>query len=628
MKKKINSKLIIIFIFLILIESMFTIFTTNIWGNILLKVFFIFLIALFIDFITNIFSPKVNKIIYNILISIIMFLTFSYAIYYKMYENILTIHTLFNSYKAITFISILFKEILQHWYILLIIGILLGLFIYIEKYINFIKIDKKNIGKELIGIISTYLVIIVLILCFPNNKLYSPRNLYFNINNNTENVKQFGLLTTIRLDIERKIFNFKEKGINYNKNGEIIDSEKYNVLNVTLNSDNEEVREIYDYLLSTEPSNKNEYTGLFKDKNIIIFIAESFGNMAIRKDITPTLYKMQQEGINFSNYYAPSFSVGTSDSEYTLDNSLLPADGEWSMESANNNYLYSYPNIFEKLGYNTYAYHDYKYDYYDRNKYISNMGFDSYLACGNGLEERMNCSAIPSDYDMVKASMSDYINDDKFIAYYVTISGHRDYDDNNNIVKKNWNQVKDLNYSRNARAYLASQIELDKALEEVIKTLKENDRLKDTIIVLTGDHYPPGITYNEMQEISSYKLDATFEKYRMPFIIYNSEIEHIDNKKYCSSLDAFPTLLNLLGVDYDSRLLMGRDIFSDSKDLVIFSDRSFITDKGRYNELAESYAGQEVDTNYLENIKNTIYLKYRYSRLILENDFYKYLSFS
>ncbi|MBO5413225.1 MAG: LTA synthase family protein, partial [Clostridia bacterium] len=65
--------------------------------------------------------------------------------------------------------------------------------------------------------------------------------------------------------------------------------------------------------------------------------------------------------------------------------------------------------------------------------------------------------------------------------------------------------------------------------------------------------------------------------------------------KYCSSLDVLPTVLNLFGFDYDSRLLMGRDIFSDSEPFVIFSNRSFILKNGRYNATTKRFE------SFLEN---------------------------
>jgi len=101
--------------------------------------------------------------------------------------------------------------------------------------------------------------------------------------------------------------------------------------------------------------------------------------------------------------------------------------------------------------------------------------------------------------------------------------------------------------------------------------------------------------------------------------------EPIKVEKIGSSLDILPTVLNLFGIEYDSRLLMGKDILSDSEPLVIFSDRSFITDKGRYNAIKGEFIPnkEEVEEDYVEKINAEIYQKYLMSRLILENDYYR-----
>ena len=112
----------------------------------------------------------------------------------------------------------------------------------------------------------------------------------------------------------------------------------------------------------------------------------------------------------------------------------------------------------------------------------------------------------------------------------------------------------------------------------------------------------------------------------MPLIIWNAEIEEpIVVDKIGSSIDILPTVLNLFGIEYDSRLLMGRDIMSDSDSLVILSDRSFITDKGKYNSITDEFeitAGEEVDDEYIDRIKTVIEGKMQISKMILEQDYY------
>lgn len=146
---------------------------------------------------------------------------------------------------------------------------------------------------------------------------------------------------------------------------------------------------------------------------------------------------------------------------------------------------------------------------------------------------------------------------------------------------------------------------------------------------MTGDHYPYGLTFQEMNELSDKDMNNPYNRYNMPFIIMNEENEKdVIIDKYCSSLDVLPTMLNLFGIEYDSRLLMGRDIFPDAESLVIFGDRSFITNKGFYDSMSESFTSfydNIQEKEYIKEIQEDIYRKFRYSRLMLENDFYRYL---
>ena len=371
---------------------------------------------------------------------------------------------------------------------------------------------------------------------------------------------------------------------------------------------------------------------MFKDKNLIVLVGESFSSLAIREDLTPNLYKLYKEGFQFDNFYTPIFPVSTADGEYITDTSLIPKEGVWSFLRVAGNYMpYSYANVFEKQGYSSNAYHNHTATYYERDKYIETMGYNSYLAVGTGLEDRMDTSNWPnSDYEMVKTTVDDYINNEKFMAYYMTVSGHMNYTKiGNMMVYRNWDQVKDLPYSNKAKGYLAANIELDKAVGELLSRLEQAGKLEDTVIVISGDHYPYGLTLGEINELSTFERDDKFEKFRMPFLIWSGSMKGpIKVEKIGSSLDVLPTVLNLFGAEFDSRLLMGRDILSDSDPIVIFSDRSFITDKGRYNSLTEQFTPNEgvtVEEGYVDKINTIIYKKYQMSRLILENDYYKHV---
>ena len=213
-----------------------------------------------------------------------------------------------------------------------------------------------------------------------------------------------------------------------------------------------------------------------------------------------------------------------------------------------------------------------------------------------------------------------------FLTYYFTVSGHSNYNwTGQRIAIKNRKLVSNLPYNETAKAYLATQIELDKALELLIQRLKESGKLEDTVIALVGDHYPYTMTVEEINDLSTYKKDKQFEVHHSNFIIWNSEQETINVDKHGSQIDVLPTLLNLFGIEYDSRLILGNDILSDNDGLVIFSNRSWITEKGRYDANKEEFIpnkGIEVDETYIDKINKEVANKFSISKLIVETDYY------
>lgn len=539
------------------------------------------------------------------------------------------------------FMDVIFDMILRNWYgiLLFIIPIIVLIILHKKKVLNFEKQNLKETLAKIGALIIIQVVAILCVNCINTKDIYSNKNLYYKTHVPKLTAKRMGFLTAMRLDLQRFIFGFEENLV-IETSAENIEENKekdYNITNIDFeklieNEQDETIKEMHEYFKEQEATNKNEYTGMFEGKNLIVLVAESFSSLAIREDLTPNLYKLYKEGFQFDNFYTPVFPVSTADGEYITDTSLIPKEGVWSFKEIVGNYIpYSYANLFENLGYSSNAYHNHTATYYNRDKYIETMGYNSYLAVGTGLEERMNTSRWPnSDYEMINVTTDDYINNDKFLAYYMTVSGHLNYTKTGNaMVYRNWDLVKDLPYSDKAKSYLAANIELDKAVGELINKLNDAGKLEDTVIVISGDHYPYGLTLDEINELSTYERDDTFEKYNMPFLIWSGSMkEPIKVEKIGSSLDILPTVLNLFGIEYDSRLLIGKDILSDTSPLVIFSDRSFITDKGKYNAITQEFTpneGIEIEEGYVQKINNIIYKKYQISRLVLENDYYEHL---
>lgn len=627
-----NNLLIFNLCFIIILEFIFEIFVFKSFFNIntLFIMFFSIVYGILISTLENIFSPIINKII-TVTFSSIIWLTFiTQFIYYQYYKTIFSIYSLFHGAQVLEFIGDIFKVILINIIPIILMTIpLVLLFIFIKK-INF---DKKNYKYFLILLVWSVIIFfgcLGLIKKFDYSKTYSSYNLYYKVHVPKLTVKNLGVITEMRLDIKRLIFGFKEDIIIEENEVNIEDSISYHTLDIDFNNlieneTDETIKNMDIYFNSISPTETNEYTGMFEGKNLIYIIAEAFSPMAIDENLTPTLYKLYNEGFQFTNFYTPIFYVSTSDGEYTTLASLLPKDGTWSMSASSDIYLpFVYGNLFKNYGYTADAYHDGTYTYYNRDESLPNMGYD-YTACYHGLN--INCGMWPqSDIEMIDATVDNYINNDNFMVYYLTISGHLQYTYNgNSIATKNRSYVKDLDYSEGIQAYLATQIELDRAVSSLIEKLESAGKLNDTVIAISADHYPYGLTNEQIMEYANYIEDEKFDIHKNSFLLWNSTMEsNIKIGKYASSLDVLPTILNLFNADYDSRLLMGTDILSDGDGLVIFNDRSWITEKGKYDAVSETFTqyNSSIDSNYIENINTEIYNKFLMSKLILENDYY------
>ena len=588
--------------------------------------------------ITTLFNEKVNRVLNIILTSTLTLVTLAQIVYYNFYDSIFSFFSLTTGTgQVMQFWQMIIDVILRIWYIFVIILVPYILYLVFNKKFNYKRPNKTLIISEVLAFILSFAGIFFVVK-FDNKGIYSLRRLLFSTHAPMLTIDKTGLLTMESIDVYRYVFGFEEEIYIEEKEEPIIKEEtkEYNIYNIDFDkliseTNDKNLISMHKYFKSVEPTEKNKYTGLFKGKNLIFITAEAFDTIAIDKDITPTLYKMANNSFVFNNYYQPLYPVSTSDGEYMNLISLIPKEGIWSFRKTSE---LSMPlgigNMFKKEGYNAYAFHNHTYKYYERNKSHPNIGFN-YYGCGNGLEKKMNCKHWPnSDLEMVEASFDYFLEDDKpFLTYYMTVSGHLNYNFyGNNMASRNKKAVKNLNYSDAIKAYYATQIELDKALEKLLKTLDEKNLLEDTLIVLGPDHYPYGLTTKEMNEVSKTDRGDKFENYHTTLIMYNPSIERTEINKVVSGLDLLPTIYNLYGIEYDSRLLMGRDIFSDSEGLAILSDRSWVTNKGTYNSVSKKFTSttdEEVSKEYIDEINSIVYQKFSMSSLILDYDYYKKL---
>ncbi|MDE7172669.1 MAG: LTA synthase family protein [Oscillospiraceae bacterium] len=422
---------------------------------------------------------------------------------------------------------------------------------------------------------------------------------------------------------------------------------------------NETVQSMHKYFASLTPSEKNEYTGMFEGKNLILLTAEGFSPYAIDPELTPTLYKLTHEGFVFHNFYQPDWTLSTTGGEFAVTTGIIPnwlgGNDASPLVSASRSMPITLAKLFAAEGYAVPAWHNHTYTYYHRDEYLGNFGYD-YHGIGNGLELPYN-GWPRSDLEMMEATADSYINayvedGTPFHAYYMTVSGHGYYSWGGNAMSRKHQEAVEAKYpdlSETSQAYLACNMELDLALEYLVDKLEAAGIADDTLIVMTGDHYPYLMVedggadyYNELRGFEDTESDTS--RYRNTLLMWSGCIEEpIEVDTPCSSIDIVPTICNLFGLDYDSRLYSGRDIFatnyepdqySNCMPLVVFANKgkgnAWITAAGTYECSTKTFTPNEGieledEEDYIKRVSRLVAAKVNYSKLIVQEDYYKYV---
>ena len=174
--------------------------------------------------------------------------------------------------------------------------------------------------------------------------------------------------------------------------------------------------------------------------------------------------------------------------------------------------------------------------------------------------------------------------------------------------------------------------------------LDEAGKLENTLIVATGDHIPysdvdvleelAGKPFGSSEDLEYLRESAIdFDVYKNTLIMWSASMdEPVEVDKVCCQVDILPTVSNLLGLEYDSRMLAGSDILSDSEGLVVFSSRCWKSDRGFYNRFTQTFTPAEGVTmtaeeqeEYVSAMRRLVSYKLDSTDLIIENDFYDYV---
>ena len=469
-------------------------------------------------------------------------------------------------------------------------------------------------------------------------------------------VPRFGLAATIRLEAQYAIFGLPDAPViqvdepvpdepvvyDYNKME----------LDFTATSDlvgGSTLENMHNYFSSKTASQQNEYTGMFKGKNLIQITAEAFSPYVISKELTPTLYKLTHEGFVFTNYYQPGWGQSTTGGEFAHMTGIIPTwvNGNLSFYASHQDYMpFALGNQFRALGYTTVAYHNNSYTYYNRHLTHPNLGYD-YYGQGNGLT--LTVPGWPySDLEMMEltapAYIEDYVNTGKpFHAYYMSVSGHANWGWGNAMSAKNREAAVAAypDASQPVQGYIAANLELEYALTYLLEQLEAAGVADDTVICLTADHYPyalvtdSGDYYQELSGRQDSELDIS--RYKNTWLLWSGSMEEsVTVKTPCSAIDILPTLSNLFGLEFDSRLMSGHDVFAENYNaaqastcmpLVILPTNrgySWITAAGTYDAKTRTFTpnyGITVADDYVDTVSALVDAKYSYARQLIQYDY-------
>jgi len=618
--------LIIFFVSICYFELIYRLWTfNNLNADYIFSVLYALPSAIVIFLLSKIFGHKLNKIVAYFLMFLLIAVYSVQFIYYYIFHNPFSLYTGFRIGYAFQFQGFVLDVILKNILVLILFILPLISLILLRDKISFFRLRLVSVSICMVlALVSFGFFIFDVNLTRAEN--FSQYALYYKINSPELAVKKLGVLATQALDAKRYLFGFNEgEDDSYVTDTEpvlsspVTESKPVTVANYNIIKDiNFGDSALGKYFSSASPTPKNLFTGMLKGNNLIFIVAESFWPYAISPELTPTLYKMSNEGFIFKDFYNPVWQVSTSDGEYVSSVGLIPKSGTWSMYDSSKIYLpMAMGNQFKNIGYVTKAYHNNTYTYYHRNVSIPNLGYD-YKGLGSGVKVKQTWPE--SDLEMIENTTDEYLQTKQpFHVYYMTVSGHLEYNFSGNyIAKKNKEYVDKLPYSEPVKAYLAANLELEFAMKRLIEKLDSAGALNNTVIAITNDHYPYGLEQSAMDELAGHKIESNFELYKGVFILWKQGLGLVKIDKPVSNLDILPTISNLFGLDYDSRLLMGKDVLSESPNVVIFLNRSWITDKQKYNSTLP-----HSDSEYEKIINITVANKFKYSKNILETDYYR-----
>lgn len=678
-KRRRYTTIVYFSLLLVYLEIMFHIFMFhNIRFALIYPILFALTLGTILGTICRLFKRKINRILMVTFTAILCVLFCAEVIYKGFFDTYFALFGVLGvATQALDFLDSIFRTILSSLIPLIFLLVIPMVFVVVFAP-RYISLKRKPPLTHMITIAEGLVIHIIMLLCLliGGRDVFSGYDLYFHSFSVDESVDTLGVMTTTYLSGKNKITGggssskiITEEPIEGESSSTdssevppasaaegtgddqtatptaVIDTSP-NILDIDFDKivsdsgNSKDVQSLVDYIQAKSGTNKNEYTGMFKGYNLIWITAEGLDECIINESWTPTLYKMATQGFHFKNYYSPLWYGSTSGGEWANLTGTVPNNGNYvSLENSGKiglNMLFTAGRQSTRLGYNTNGWHNNSATYYGRNLSFPNMGYE-WHGTDSGYDPEVSESSgkalwPQSDIRLIDESFDTYASNEPFMTYYITVSGHVEYNFSGNaMAKRNQDKVANLTYSDAAKAYIACNLELEYAMQDLLQRLENAGIADRTLIVLAPDHVPYSYMSDDnniVEEIKGTELDE-IESYRNTLIIYSpSMTQPVEVDKYCCSIDILPTVSNLMGWDYDSRMMVGQDILSDAEQFIMFPGLSFITDKCIYNKKQDkvtSLTGEEISEDYINQMSKKAYNWYTISDLLYSTDFYKYV---
>lgn len=659
-KNKTVQSYLILFIGLTLIEIVFRFVSSyEIFNFSLFRVLISnLIIAIILGYLTSLFSKKTSYILNMLLLFFFSFYAFVQAAFLSHMGVYMSLNASSQLGAVTSYISEFIESIKPSTYLIFLpFIVILSIVIfsyYMHKYFGKKEIFKLKRTMNYQNTIMLLSSLIIITLCsyayafFLDEKYMmdkyqavSPKDLFLSASNPGLCVKEFGVLSFGAIDVKSKFMPVEDTNIYfaYVDSQKEVDPERSFDDSAWISLNEKETNSVYknlnNYFINNSITSRNEKTGLFAGKNLIVIMMESVNDIIYNKEYFPNFYKLATEGMYFPNNYSPRNTCPTGNNEMSSIIGLYSTTNECTANVySKNTYFASLFNLFNNENYYTSSYHNYGEYYYLRSIYHPNMGSQLYQDAedmnimwdhdyGNWADDGDLIDYYLKDID----AKVDYTSGKKFMSFLTTVSSHRPYN-STELGDRYLSMTENTNYSMELRRYLSKLKILDNALGSLISGLEERGLLEDTVIVLWGDHQPYGLSEDNFKEILDRPLDD-LDTEKVPLVIYNKGQEKEVNDSYTSYINLTPTLANLFDLNFDPRYYVGTDIFSeDYLSLVVFPDLSWKNEYAYYNATTgelKYYTDFIYEEEKIREINNAIYAKYNASVLAIKYDYFTYL---